>query len=275
MPCLPARSDSYAIVTGAASGLGRALAVRLSERGYRLELCDRNGAELEQTQKLLPPGCNATIVDVADRDAVANYAAGLLEHCGAPRLLVNNAGVLSQHSVRESSLEDFDWVMSINFWGMVYFSKAFLEPMLASGVGCIANVSSYMGYTALPNSAAYASSKHAIAAFTRALCAELRGSGVFATCIHPGTIATGIARNSRFRSGFDGNTDRSRFERQLERSAMLTSPVAAAKIVRGIELGKTRIVVGADARMLDWLTRLLPANYDRLIVPLVRWSLAR
>ena len=263
-------NSPLAIVSGAASGLGLALAKQLSQAGYRLALNDINTAGLKQVEKTLPNVVHSSVVDVSDQAAIQQFAAEIIEQHGIPHLVINNAGVLCQSPLLEMSLDDFRWVMDINFWGMVYASQAFVPVMVTAGRGCIVNVSSMMGYTALPNSGAYTTSKFAINGYTQTLRQELEGTGVKAVIVHPGAIRTNLSQTMRFTRSFDGSTDRNKLARQIDKAAQLSPEQVATAILKGVRKKRSRIIVGIDARLADWLTRLLPSRYDIVALAMVK-----
>lgn len=258
-----------AVVTGAGSGIGRALAVALASRGCKLALADINTEGLKEAAAGLPPTTLLQTLDVSDRAAVEAFAAKVVAHFGAAHVVVNNAGVDVSNAVKALSFEDFEWLMGINFWGVVYGSKAFLPKLLDQKDGVIVNISSVLGLVATPSQAAYCSAKFAVRGFTECLRQELAGSGVRAICVHPGGVKTNIVRSARFYESSDGSTDREATVRNFDRLAMTTAEKAADIIVRGIENGSPRVLVGPDARVIDWVQRLLPTNYPKVLARLV------
>lgn len=259
-----------AVVTGAGSGLGQALAGVLAARGCRLALADIDEAGLQQTAERVGGAPLLQRLDVADRHAVHDFAARVERECGVPDVVINNAGVGHSQLLKDLSYEDFEWLMSINFWGMVYGSKAFLDRMLKRGSGTIVNISSCMGFVGMPASGAYNTSKFAIRGYTETLRCELRGSGVNALCVHPGAIRTHIARSTRFHDGFDGSADKDQFVAMFERQALLTPERVAEAVVRAVERRRVRLVIGTDARAIDWLARLLPESYEVPLLALMK-----
>ena len=194
--------DKVAAVTGAGSGIGRALALELAGRGCRLALSDVDAAGLAETERLLDGRARAltlAVVDVADEDAVLGWADQVVADHGRANLVVNNAGVALSGTVAALSTDDYRWIMGINFWGVVHGTKAFLPHLEASGEGHVVNISSVFGLTAQPLMSGYNASKYAVRGFTESLRQdlELTGSCVSATCIHPGGIKTNIARSAR------------------------------------------------------------------------------
>src|SRR5210317_181014 len=195
-------TGKVAAITGAGSGIGRALGLKLAERGAVLAIADINADSLEQTREMLVAegaACSSHVVDVADRDAVEAFAADVTREHGAVHLVINNAGVTVVDQAERISYEDFNWVMNINFWGAVYGTKAFLPYLRKVDEAHIVNVSSLFGLVAIPLQSAYNASKFALRGFTEALKMELAGSSIGVSCVHPGGIKTRIGKHSRVR----------------------------------------------------------------------------
>ena len=261
-----------AVVTGAAAGIGRALASRLADEGAALCLADANGDALEETVRALASrgtDVSAHVVDVADGARVENFAREVEERHGRVDVLINNAGVALHGTVEEVSLADIEWVMSVNFWGTVYCVKHFLPLLKRSQTQShIVCMSSIFGVIAPPGHAAYCASKFAVRGFTEALRHELEGTNVRVSTVHPGGVRTSIARSARIGAGADTSKGRREAER-FERLARTTPEQAAERIVRGMLRREPRILVGRDASQIDLIQRLLPARYWRIIRPLV------
>ena len=190
-----------AVITGAASGIGRATAVALAREGARVAAADVDRKGLAETARLIEEigGTVSTyLLDVSSREAVSDFAQEIEAQFGGADIVINNAGVAQVASIAELAYEDFEWVMNIDFWGMVYGTKAFLPQLTKKGAGHIVNVSSIFGLFAVPTQAAYNSAKFAIRGFTEALRHEMKGSGIQVSCVHPGGIKTNILRNARF-----------------------------------------------------------------------------
>lgn len=262
--------NRVAVITGAASGIGRALALELAQRGACLAISDIDSAGLRVTEgAVLELGAECLVfdMDVADHESFREFRDLILSRFERVDLLFNNAGVALRSSVEETTREDFDWLMRINFWGVVSGTQLFLEPMRAQNSGHIINISSVFGIIGVPTQAAYNASKFAVRGFTEALRQELvlEKSGVKASCVHPGGIRTNIARNGRMRalSRFDESQDPVKSFDQMAR----TTPEDAAKVIlRGVERGDARILVGADAHAIDLVQRLLPVRYQSLVM---------
>ena len=266
-------TGKVAVITGAGSGIGRALAHRLASEGCHLALADNHPENLQSVAtELRERGhqVSSHILDVADRSAVFAFADEVLSQHGRVELVINNAGVSVSHTVAELSFDDFEWLMNINFWGVVHGTKAFLPYLLKANQGHIVNISSLFGIIALPTQAAYNASKFAVRGFTEALRQELDSSNVGVSCVHPGGIRTNIARAARFYQGMNGNRDATRAAADFGRLARTTPERAASLIVEGIKARRPRILIGGDARLLDILQRLLPTGYASVLRKLLR-----
>lgn len=252
-----------AVITGAGSGIGRAVAVSLAQRGCHLALADINEAGLRETLHLVrAPGLRVSshLLDVSDRAQVAALPAIVLgEHPGVD-LLVNNAGVALGGHFDEVSDEDFEWLFGINFWGVLRMTRAFMPLLKASDDARLVNLSSVYGIVAPAGQAAYSASKFAVRGFTEALRHELEGTTVGVTVVHPGGVATSIADNARIPSGADPVSVARR--RSVQNKLLRMPPARAGEIiVRGIERRKQRVLVGMDAEAVSWLVRLIPVSY--------------
>ena len=254
--------DRVAIVTGAASGIGRAVAISLAQRGCHVALVDRDATGLGETASLLSSGVRVSrhALDVADGAAIAALPATVQAEHGGVDLLVNNAGVAIGGTFEQVSAEDFDWLFSINFHAVVRLTRAFLPLLKASDDARLVNVSSLFGLIAPPGQAAYCASKFAVRGFSECLRHELAETSVGVTVVHPGGVATAIARNARPPAGVDAaeaERERTSFE------AFLKMPPAEAgeTIVRGVERRKPRIIVGKDAKMAALIERIMPVGY--------------
>jgi NADP-dependent 3-hydroxy acid dehydrogenase YdfG len=251
------------VISGAASGIGRALAQRLSARGCPVAMTDIDEPGLKGTESGLDGATLTRVLDVRDAGAQRDFADDVRDWAPAPiGAVFNNAGVAVASSVLDSVPEDDNWLWDINFHGVVNGTRAFLPILVEQNAGAIVNTSSVFGLVGMPNQSAYCSAKFAVRGFTDSLRQELRGTGVTAINVHPGGINTNIVRNARFRKDPDGR-GRSH-EQMVEEFAALTmtQPDKAAEIIhRGVEQGKARILVGPDAFVLDILTRLAPTHY--------------
>jgi NAD(P)-dependent dehydrogenase (short-subunit alcohol dehydrogenase family) len=263
--------DRVAVVTGAASGIGRALALDLAGRGAHLAISDIDEDGLAETRRgveALGAKVTAERLDVADRDAFAAHAEQVVSDHGKANLIINNAGVTVGASVADLSHEDLQWLMGINYWGVVHGTQLFLPHLKASGDGHVVNISSVFGLISVPGQAAYHSAKFAVRGFTECLREELdvEDCGVSATCIHPGGIRTNIARNARMTGELPQGATRDELNEQFERAARTTPEGAAQKILRGVEKNKRRVLIGREAYVIDWVQRLFPTGYQKLLV---------
>src|SRR5690349_14050410 len=256
-------SEGVAVVTGAGSGIGRALAQRLAAAGSALAIADVDEAGLQQTAQSLPKSSvlvTTHVVDVAKEESVKSFSADVNSRHGRVTLLINNAGVALHGDFWVTSLDDLRWLMDINLWGTVYGVK-YVLPMLKRGPRAhIVNLSSVFGLIAPAGQAAYSASKFAVRGFTEALRHELAHSNVCVSCVHPGGIRTPIAARARL----GACTPAARREESMSRFEKLarTPPdKAAAVILRGVERREPRILIGMDAYQIDALQRLRPATY--------------
>jgi NADP-dependent 3-hydroxy acid dehydrogenase YdfG len=253
-----------AYVSGAGSGIGRAVAQLLAGRGCPVAIVDQDEDGLAATADLLGPGpVLARRVDVRDRQAQMAFAAEVAEWAPAPiGMVFNNAGVTTTQDVAEAAVEDDEWVTQVNFEGVVNGTRAFLPILLRQDSGVIVNTSSVFGLIGFPGQSAYCASKFAVRGFTESLRHELKGTGVRAITVHPGGVRTNIARNGRMHSDPKG-LGRTREEIADEFEAVVrTTPEKAAEIIhKGVDAGKARILIGPDAYVFDWLTRLTPTHY--------------
>jgi short-subunit dehydrogenase len=258
---------SVAVVTGAASGIGRALALDLAAHGCSLALVDRDGealAAVAAAARASSVSVSEHVLNVADAASVAALPAAVLTAHGRVNLLVNNAGVALMGDFAQTSPEDFAWLFEINFWGTVRNTRAFLPALRREPVAQIVNVSSIFGIVAPGGQTAYAASKFAVRGFSEALRHELETTGVGVSVVHPGGIATAIVRNARVSAGIDP-ADVKRTRALFARVAVTSPEQAAARIVTGILRREKRILIGRDARVLDLVQRLLPTGYWSLI----------
>ena len=260
-------SEGVAVVTGAGSGMGRCLAQELAAGGASLALADVNEKGLRETVSLLS-GCKGKVtqhlVNVADEQQVKRLAEEVAAQHGRATILFNNAGVAVLGHFEELSLKDFHWLMDINFWGVVYGVTYFLPLLKKETRAHIVNTSSLLGFFGAAGQSAYCASKFAVRGFTESLHHELVGTNVGVTCVHPGFVRTAIAKNAKpgDRAGASLHQDSiARFNRVAR-----TDPeVAAKRILRGVERGKARILIGADAYFVDIWQRLKPESYWNLI----------
>jgi NAD(P)-dependent dehydrogenase (short-subunit alcohol dehydrogenase family) len=262
-----------AAITGAGSGIGRATAELLARQGCHVALSDVNEQGLAETaERCRAHGVQvrAARVDVAQREAVYAWADDVARELGAVHLVINNAGVSLGATIEDTRYEDFEWLMNINFWGVVYGTKAFLPHLKTAGEGHIVNVSSVFGLIGFPTQAAYNAAKFAVKGFTETLRQELETEGlpIGVTCVHPGGIKTNIARNARttLRKGWLHENSSAEFERRFS-----TTPERAALGILSAILGnRRRQLIGTDAVLIDLVQRLMPSLYQTLVVASAR-----
>ena len=260
-----------AAVTGAGSGIGRSLACDLARRGCHLALSDIDEIGLAETVALCEGrGVKVTSqrVDVADRDAVFAWADQVAADHGTVNLVFNNAGVALGATIEAMEYKDFEWLMNINFWGVVHGTKAFLPYLKAAGEGHIVNTSSVFGLLSIPSQSAYNSAKFGVRGFTDALRIELdiERCGVSSTTVHPGGIKTNIARNARIDDSVVELTGEDTDPDRFDKVAMTTADKAARQILRAVRRNRRRALIGPDAKALDLISRLPAAVYQRAIV---------
>jgi NADP-dependent 3-hydroxy acid dehydrogenase YdfG len=259
--------NQVAVITGAGSGIGRATAYALARRGCHLALADIDEASVNASAaraREFGVRVSSHRLDVADRAAVAAFPEAVMAAHGRVDLLINNAGVALGGSFEQVSAEDFDWLMEINFHGVVRMTRAFLPLLHASRDARIVNVSSIYGIIAPPGQAAYSASKFAVRGFSSALRHELEGSTVGVSVVHPGGVATSIARNARVPAG--APLDEVERGRKLMEKLLRMPPGQAGEIIaHGIEKRRARILVGGDAKAAALLERLAPVGYWNLL----------
>lgn len=263
-----------AVVTGAASGMGRALAERLAASGCHLALADVQADGLEETARLAQEAareagftlrCTRTLLDVADRAAVEEFAAHVVRQHGGVDLLFNNAGVALTGEVQHLAYDDMHWLMNINFWGVVHGCKAFLPYLQQADEAHIVNTSSVFGLISVPTQSAYHAAKFAVKGFTDALRLELASTGIAVSCVMPGGVKTNIVRASRYRAADNAAPTLDDMAVRFEQYAALTPRQAADQILRGVQKRKAHILVGRDARLLALLVRLFPVGYYKVL----------
>jgi len=259
-----------AVVTGAASGIGRGLAEVLARRRCHLALADIDDAGLQRTaERVTLPGLRVSChrLDVADAEAVARFPPIVQASHPGVDLLFNNAGVALGGTFEQVSEADFEWLFGINFRGVVRMTRAFLPLLKASDDARLVNLSSVFGLMGVPGQTAYAASKFAVRGFSESLRHELAGSHVGVTVVHPGGVATSIADNARIPAGASAE-EVARGRDAMRKLLKLPSEVAAETIVQGVERRKARVLVGRDAHVIALLVRLAPVSYWRLITRL-------
>jgi len=255
-----------AAVTGAAGGIGRALALELAARGCDLALADRDEAGLKSVAaELAASGREVTThpLDVSDATSIARFADDATRAHPGLNIVVNNAGVALFGSFAEIDQAEMEWLFSINFWGVVHGTRAFLPHLARQREAHVVNLSSIFGIIAPPGQSAYAAAKFAVRGFSESLRHELATakSPVKLSVVHPGGVATAIARNARAGAGMTDNARRVQAIERFERVARTSPRDAALRIIRGIERNEPRILIGGDARFMDLLQRFMPATY--------------
>lgn len=257
-------------ITGAGSGIGRQLAIQCSALGAALALSDVNEKGLAETVDKI--GATHRLVtsqklDVADRKAVFAWADQVRKDHGTAHVVINNAGVSLSANVVDMKLEDFEWLMDINLWGVVSGTQAFLPGFLAQDEGHVVNVSSIFGIIGVPTQSAYNAAKFAVRGFTESLRQELASTNVRATCVHPGGIKTNIVRGGRHYNDIQGGkADVNALIKEFDSIARTSPEDAARVIINGILKDKPRVLIGQDAHMMDRLARSLPSSYDKVML---------
>ena len=266
--------DKVVVITGAGSGIGRALAVDVASRGALVAISDVDESGLAETVDLVKAAgareVHADRLDVADRAAFTAYAAAVAEHFGRVNVVVNNAGVALVGDVEDLDYPDMDWIIDINFWGVVHGTKELLPHLIASGDGHVVNLSSLFGLLSIPGQSMYNAAKYAVRGFTEALREEmlLAGHPVGVTVVHPGGIKTAIARSSRTSSREDRDENARLFDERLAKM----EPEEAARIIveKGILGGKARLLVGLDAHALHHFARLTGSRYQDVVAAVAK-----
>ncbi|MDT5094345.1 MAG: hypothetical protein QOH60_3708 [Mycobacterium sp.] len=268
-------AGKVAVVTGAGSGIGQALAIELGRSGAKLAISDvdvKGLAGTEERLKAIGVPVRSDRLDVTEREAFLVYADAVKDHFGTVNQIYNNAGIAFTGDIEVSGFKDIERVMDVDYWGVVNGTKAFLPHLIASGDGHIINVSSVFGLFSVPGQAAYNAAKFAVRGFTEALRQEmiLAGHPVKVTTVHPGGIKTNIARNSTVVEGLD----KDELVRTFDKKLASTSPQKAARIILdGVSKNKARVLVGTDAKVLDLIVRLTGSGYQRLVTAITSRAL--
>ena len=260
--------SKIAVITGAGSGIGRALALTLANRGAHLALSDIDAESLAETARSAESRGISVLtetLDVADRAAFMAHRDRVLDELGGAHFVFNNAGVALVQNIADATPENMRWIVDINFWGVVNGTQAFLPHFLEQRAGHVTNISSVFGLMAVPGQAFYNATKFAVRGFTEALRMELRGTGVRASCVHPGGIKTNIARAARVFGTGHGPSSSAEAGKLFEKMARTSPEKAADIIVRGVEQGRERILVGPDAWVIDRMVRLFPERYVEIV----------
>ena len=263
-------NNKVAAITGAGSGIGQQLAVLLAKAGCHLSLSDVNEAGLASTVELLKPydvRVTTKKMDVADREAVKTWAQETVQNHGSVNMIFNNAGVALGSTVEGASYEELEWIVNINFWGVVYGTKEFLPYIKQTGDGHIINISSLFGLTAQPTQSAYNATKFAVRGFTESLRQELdlENCGVSALCVHPGGIRTNIANAAKMNDSLKTlgmNPDKS--AKAFNKLLRCPPEEAARQILESVQKDKRRLLIGNDAKVIDLMQRVLPTGYQKV-----------
>ena len=265
---MPYFEGKIAVITGAGSGIGRALALRLNQEGCLLELADISQEGLQETKQQMPRpelACELNSLDVSDRTAVEAWAQSIDERHGRADIVVNNAGVALTATAEDNSYEDLEWLMGVNFWGVVYGSKSFLPLLHKSPSAHLLNISSIFGIIAVPTQSAYHAAKFAVRGYTEALRQELKDSSVHVCCVHPGGVKTNIVRYGRHPGSRDSVADMSS---RFQDMARTTPESAASQLVQAMLTRKPRLLIGRDAKIMSLVSRLFPTRYPAVLARL-------
>ena len=260
--------DKVVVITGAGSGIGRALAVDIARRGGLLALSDVDEAGLAETVELVKQAGAAQVkadrLDVADREAFRTYADDVLAHFGRVNVVVNNAGVALSGRVEDLDWDDIDWIIGIDLWGVIHGTKLFLPALIESGDGHVVNISSLFGLVSMPDQAFYNAAKYAVRGFTEALREEMLidGHRVGVTSVHPGGIKTAVARSARYSVRDDAAATAKFFDEKL---AKMSPEKAAEIIVKGILKNQARVLVGLDAHLIHNFGKFTGSRYQDII----------
>lgn len=265
--------NKVVVITGAGSGIGRALAVEAARRGAHVAISDMNPNTASETADLVSAvgmhNAHVSQLDVSDRDAFLAYADEVAAHFGSVNVLINNAGVTVLGEFEDTTLEQFDWLLGINLGGVITGSKAFLPYLIASGDGHLVNISSLFGLITVPGQTAYSASKFAVRGFTEALRQELliAGHPVGVTCVHPGGIRTNIITNGRATEGRDLAPLNTLFEEKMARTS---AEDAATAILNAVTKRQPRALVGWDAHVVHAFGKVAGARYQDITAAVSR-----
>ncbi len=258
--------DKVCVVTGAASGIGRAMALQLAQAGAMLALSDIDGDGLEETKALIGASNRVTsdVFDMTDPDAIAAYPETVRSALGPADFVFNVAGLTRVSSFEEMSMTAFEKVMDVNFYGVVRMAKGFLPQLLDTG-GVLVNISSLFGLIGYPGQTHYCASKFAVRGFSETLAAELSDKGVCVTSVHPGGVATNIVNNATIDALPEGVASHDQMKANFDKAAITTPERAAEIILNGAANRRRRVVVGRDAKMISFVQRMLPGSYAKVL----------
>jgi len=263
-----------AVVTGAASGIGRALALGLLQEGARVAAADRDEAGLAETMEMAGQKAEEMKVyplDVSDRRAFEDFAGQVKKDFNGADIIINNAGVNLDGNFLHSPLEDMEWIFSINFWGVVYGTRAFLPFLLENEESSLVNISSLFGLVGVRKQSGYCATKFAVKGFSESMRMELAGTGCAVTIVYPGGIKTNIVRNARIKkSDREATSDEhEKFIAMFDRIAKTSPEEAASVIIRGIKKKKSRVLIGSDAKIAATIQRIFPARYEKVFAKIM------
>ena len=261
------------VITGAGGGIGRALALRLADEGCALAISDIDREALEETRRQLAlrgAKVHSDILDVSDRQRMEAYPDTVVQALGGVDMVINNAGVAVVSSVEDHSIEDYEWLMGINFWGVLYGSKFFIPYLRRSPEALIVNMSSVFGMLPMPHLSSYNAAKFAVRGFSEALAHELHDTAIRVMTVYPGGVKTDFAKRARF-GGTPRKKSHQEFNNFFEKYSMSTADSTAKAIVRGIKKNKRRVLIGPDARSGDILVRLFPVGHGLITRLISSW----
>ena len=263
-------NNKVAAITGAGSGIGQQLAVLLAQQGCHVALSDINEQGLASTLELLksyPVTVSSQVLDVSNREAVQQWAQASVQQHGSVNMVFNNAGVALGSTVEGASYQELEWIVGINFWGVVYGTKEFLPFIKQTKDGHIINISSLFGLTAQPTQSAYNATKFAVRGFTESLRQELdmENCGVSSLCVHPGGIRTNIAKAAKMNDSVKSlGLDPVKYSQQFDKLLRTPPEDAAQQILQAVLKNKRRLLIGNDAKVLDAFQRIFPTGYQRV-----------
>lgn len=262
-------TNKNVVITGAGGGIGRSLALHFANEGCNLAISDIDQESLNRTETLLQKtGVKifSQILDVSDRGCMEQYPEKVVSEMGGVDIVVNNAGVVVVSTVEEHSVDDYEWLMGINFWGVLYGSKFFIPYLRRAEEACIINISSIFGMVSMPNLSSYNAAKFAVRGFSESLQHELHGSGIRVMGVYPGGVKTDFAKKARFKStpGRSKKTHQE-FSNIFEKYSMSTPDSTSRAVLKGLKKRKKRVLVGPDAKSGELLSRLMPVRHGWMI----------